>query len=270
MDETKLTNILLDKLEIWSDVNVRHTNIYDDIEVLAENIKKVGVLVPLVVTPKQNRDTYHIISGQRRFIAARKAGLKTLPCIILHNIDKIKGTILSFSENIHRKDMNEEDKSNAAAYLKKELKAVEAVAENLGVSKSTVYNYLGYQNVSPRIKKLVSERKITQTAALHITKKYSDDEEFAYSLASDYAKRKMDKSEYYAAIKDSIPGETIEEIQKRFDKHKSTIQYTIRLPKSSSKIIGDIASVTKSKPEFILVQLVEHSIWLWQKGKVKI
>ena len=260
--------ISLKKLKVWSDVNVRHTDAYDHIEELADNIGKIGVEVPLVVTPYKSN--FRIISGQRRFIAAGKAGLSTVPCRIVYDVTKTEGRILSFSENVYRSDMNEEDKAEAAYQLKKELGSVSEVAGRLGVSTSSVYNYLGYRNVFPQIRQLVKQKKIIPSVALHIYRKYTDNEEFACKLAEDYASRGGDKSDYFAAIKDAKPGENIAEIRKRFTKYKSTNSYTIRLPKSSSDIVEDLAKQTNSKQSFVIVQLVEQSIQLWKKGKVNL
>ena len=260
--------IPIEQLVVWDNVNARHTNTYDGIEVLASNIKEVGVLVPLVVTPFKEK--YRIISGQRRFIAAKKAGQTEIPCRILYNVDETHARILSFSENIYRTDMNEEDKSTAVMYLKEELGTVDGIAEKLGVSKGTIYNYLRYQNVPPTIKEMVNKGELNRTTALAISMRHPDDPEFAYQLAKDYAARGNDKAEYFAAIKESPPGSTIEDIRERFNKRKSTTKYTIRLPNTSSKVITDISSQTNTKPELVLVQLIEESIELWKKQVIDI
>ena len=243
-------------------------NIYDDIEVLAGNIREVGILLPLVVTPFKGR--YRIISGQRRFIAAQKAEQKEIPCRILYNVDETHGRILSLSENIYRTDMNEEDKSTAVMHLKEKLGTVDNVAEKLGVSQGTIYNYLKYNNVPSKIKEMVSNGKLTRTTALTISMRHPDDPEFAYQLAKDYAARGNEKAEYFAAIKESPRSSTIKDIRKRFSERKSTTKYTIHLPNTSSKIINDISTQTNTKPELVLVQLIEESIELWKKQVINI
>ena len=260
--------IPLKKLKIWSAVNVRKTSAYSGIEDLKENIKKIGMQVPLVVVP--HKKIFRIISGSRRFIAAGKAGLPEVPCFIKYDIDPITATIFSFSENLFREDMTEEDKSNAAALLKDKLGGkVEEVAKRLGVSTPTVYNYLSWRKVFPRLRHLVSEHKITPTVAKEIYKKYPDDEKFAYDLAIDYAKRE-DKTSYYLAIKDAVAGEKLESIQKRFKEYQSSEPFTIRLPKSSSKVIKDLADEMHVKDTYVLTLLVQRSLDLVIDGKVNL
>ena len=255
------------KLKIWSSVNVRKTDAYSGIEDLKENIKKIGIQVPLVVVP--HKKIFRIISGSRRFIAAGKANLTEAPCFIKYDIDPITATIFSFSENIFREDITEDDKSNAAALLKDKLGGVKEVADRIGVSSPTVYSYLSWRKVFPLLRRLVSEHKITPTVAKEIYKKYPDDEKFAYELATDYAKRE-DKTSAYLAIKDATAGEDLESIRKRYREYQSSEKFIIRLPKSSSKIIKDLAKQMNVNESFVLTLLVQRSLDLVIDGKVNL
>jgi ParB family transcriptional regulator, chromosome partitioning protein len=75
-----------------------------DISELSESIKEKGVLEPLLVRYMPREDTYHIISGERRYHAARAAGLKELPCIekIADDAETLE---LALIENLQRKDL---------------------------------------------------------------------------------------------------------------------------------------------------------------------
>lgn len=256
------------KLRVWSKVNVRKTDKYIGIEDLKNNILEIGIQMPLVVTP--HKKNYRIISGQRRFIAAGKAKLNKIPCRIIKNVSEQDGVIMSLSENLYREDMTDGDKADAVEFLKKKMGSVELVAKAMGISVVSVYNYLSWKKIFPRLQKLANEKKITNTVARAIQKKYPNDESFAYTLAMNYSRRGVNKSNYYAAIKDAHPNDDLEDINRKFKKIKITDQYTIRLPKSSSKVIKELSKETKHSEQFVIVALVEQSLSLVKSGKVEI
>lgn len=259
----------LKKLKVWSSVNVRKTDAYVGIEDLTDNIKEIGIQLPLIVV-KAGKN-YRIVSGQRRYIAAGKAKLKEVPCIIRKDLDDpVKATIFSFSENVYRQDMTEEDKANAAYTLLQKLKSEEEVATRLGVTVPTVKKYLAFRSVPDKIKKMVNSHKVSAETAREIHKQFGDDEEFAYELAKSYANRKKgEKSDFYSAIKSSKKTDTLKDIESTYKKIKSSDAYTIRLPLASSNLVKKIAAQNHSTIAVVIVQLVERSLELFKKGKMR-
>ena len=107
---------------------------------LAASIKRHGVIQPLILNKKGSR--YQIIAGERRYRAARIAGLKTVPAIVK---DMEAGEVLQISiiENIQRENLNPMEEAMAISMLMKEYGFTqEKVAEALGRSRSAVANTL--------------------------------------------------------------------------------------------------------------------------------
>jgi len=150
-----------------SEQNVRKTNIYKDIDSLAENIQKNGLLQPIVVL--KEGDSYQLIIGQRRYLAVKKLGWTEIPAMIVGKIDPIKATIMSMSENIHRRELPYKDMVEACDKLYERYHNINFIAEELGVSPQTVQNYLGHRLVPEPIKKMVEEKKISRQDALKVT-----------------------------------------------------------------------------------------------------
>ena len=94
--------IPLDRLDV-SDQNVRRQNITADIDSMMASLSTFGLLQPIVVVPQGDR--YSVIIGQRRYLAAKDLGWDTIPAFISDPLDRVKGTILSLSENIQRRDL---------------------------------------------------------------------------------------------------------------------------------------------------------------------
>ena len=116
---------------------------FDDntLEELAESIKNQGVLQPLLVE-KINDDCYIIVAGERRFRAAKLAGLKEIP-VIVRSFTEIERIEVALIENIQRENLNSIDEAAAYQYLiQKSGLTQEEVAVKVGKKRSTVSNSL--------------------------------------------------------------------------------------------------------------------------------
>lgn len=117
---------------------------------LANSIKEKGLLNPIMVMEKAG-GKYELIVGQRRFLACRKLGWKTIPAIIRDKLDDTDATILSLIENVHRADMSPIDKARAYRKIYKKYKDYNKVAKETGISISTIRKYLTLLNLAPSI-----------------------------------------------------------------------------------------------------------------------
>ena len=132
----------------------------ESLEELAESIKMYGVIQPIVVTEKEGY--YSIIAGERRWRAAKIAGLTEIPAIIRENDEK-KNKEISLIENIQREDLNPIDKAEGIKALIDEygLKQ-EEISKILGKSRSSVANSVRILNLSPQVLELAKEGKLTE------------------------------------------------------------------------------------------------------------
>lgn len=111
----------------------------EKISELAESIERHGVLQPITVRRMDN-NSYQIIAGERRWRAARKAGLREIPAIIL-KADDLKATEIAMVENLQREDLNPVEEAEGyrilmSTYLLKQ----EEVAQRVGKSRSAIAN----------------------------------------------------------------------------------------------------------------------------------
>ncbi len=119
------------------------------LEELADSIRQLGLIQPITV--KRAGDKYIIISGERRWRAAEKAGLKTLPAYI-REVDDTTLHAMALVENIQREDLNAIEISLGMQRLIEECGLTqEALAERLGKKRSTVANYLRLLNLPDEI-----------------------------------------------------------------------------------------------------------------------
>ncbi len=122
---------------------------------LAASIEQSGVIQPIIVFPKGDR--YTIVAGERRWRAARMAGLDTIPAIV-RDYDRVKQHEVALIENIQRENLNPIEEAAAIRSLMDECGLTqEAVASRLGRSRPAVANLLRILSLPEDIQKRVRE-----------------------------------------------------------------------------------------------------------------
>ncbi len=114
---------------------------------LAKSIQEKGLLNPILVR-EISKGKYDLVAGQRRFLACKKIGLKTMPAIIRDDLTDTDATIISLIENVQRADMNPIDKAKAYQEIFKKYKNNKKVAKETGVSITTIKKYLTLLNLA--------------------------------------------------------------------------------------------------------------------------
>ena len=131
----------------------------EKLQELSDSIRQYGVLQPLLV--QKEKDYYKIIAGERRWRAARLAGLTEIP-IIVKEFTPQDSMAVSLIENLQRQNLNPMEESMAYQKLLTEFSMTqEQVAEKLGKSRSAVANSLRLQNLPPAVQKSISEGMIS-------------------------------------------------------------------------------------------------------------
>lgn len=127
---------------------------------LANSIKNHGIIQPLVVSRDGGR--YEIIAGERRFQAAKLAGLQKVP-VILRDAEEKEKLELALIENIQRHDLNCVEEARAYKKLYGEYQmSQEEVADKVGKSRSAVANKMRLLNLPIEIQRALTEEKITE------------------------------------------------------------------------------------------------------------
>jgi ParB family chromosome partitioning protein len=130
---------------------------------LTASIQEVGVLQPILVRPLDGdgADKYELIAGERRWRAARRAGLQTVPAVVRHTEDA-HSLEHALVENLHREDLNVLEEAAAYQQLIEDFELThDDVAKRVGKSRSAVSNALRLFQLPPAIQRLVQEGSLT-------------------------------------------------------------------------------------------------------------
>ncbi|MCJ7836536.1 ParB/RepB/Spo0J family partition protein [Cuneatibacter sp. NSJ-177] len=132
----------------------------DALEELAESIRRHGVLQPLLVQEKGNH--YEIIAGERRWRAAKLAGLKEVP-VIIKEFSSEEAMEIALIENIQREDLNAVEEAQAYLTLIQEFHLKqEEVAEKVGKSRAAIANRLRLLKLPKEVLDLLEEGKLSE------------------------------------------------------------------------------------------------------------
>jgi ParB family chromosome partitioning protein len=126
---------------------------------LTASVREVGVLQPVLVRPTD--DGYELIAGERRWRAARRAGLPSIPALI-KTVDDTAALEQAVVENLHREDLNPLEEAAAYSQLIEEFGLThEQVAARVGKSRAAVSNTLRLFQLPPAVQKLVSDGQLS-------------------------------------------------------------------------------------------------------------
>lgn len=138
----------------------------DKLNELAESIKEHNIIEPLLV--QDMGDRYEIVAGERRWRAARIAGLKEIPVIVKKYTEQQKVEI-SLIENIQREDLNPIEEALAYKKLMAEFNLTqEQTAERLGKKRTTIANLIRLLNLADEVQKMIIDGLLTSGHARSI------------------------------------------------------------------------------------------------------
>ena len=170
----------------------------DSLQELAESLKQFGMLQPILV---QNRgDYYEIIAGERRWRAAKIAGLKEVP-VIIRNYSEQEIVEISLIENIQRENLNPIEEAIAFKRLLEEFNLKQdEVAERVSKSRTAVTNSMRLLKLSDKVQQMIIDDMISTGHARALLA--IDDPELQYTLANKIFDEKLSVRETEKLVKE--------------------------------------------------------------------
>lgn len=134
---------------------------------LAESIRAHGIIQPIVVREKEGH--YEIVAGERRFRAAKKAGLEKVPAVV-KNIGDEECALVALVENLQRENLNPLEEALAYRNLQERfgLKQ-EEIAERIGISRSSVANTLRILSLPDEVKEMIARDQLSRGHAVALS-----------------------------------------------------------------------------------------------------
>jgi len=134
----------------------------DELTELAGSIREHGVLQPLIVTKGEKPEQYTLITGERRLLAAREAGLNSVPAI-LRDVSDQDLVELALVENVQRADLSPLEAAEAYRQLAEDFNlSHEEIATRVGKSRVAITNTMRLLNLPPTVQNAVADRRISE------------------------------------------------------------------------------------------------------------
>ena len=134
----------------------------DNLQDLTNSIKERGIIQPIIVRKSRDDNSkYEIIAGERRWLAAQKAGLHEVP-VVITDADDLKSLEFAIVENVQRSDLNVIDEARGYQRLIEEFSYdQEKVAQFIGKSRSHIANFLRLLSLPEVVLKLIETKKLS-------------------------------------------------------------------------------------------------------------
>ena len=135
----------------------------EEMEQLADSIREHGVIQPLIITKDESRPGHYIlVAGERRLMAAKQAGLSTVPVILRDTTDQ-QLLVLALIENVQRADLNPMEEADAYRQLADDFGMThEEIAARVAKSRPEISNTLRLLKLGPKIQEALIEKTITK------------------------------------------------------------------------------------------------------------
>ncbi len=160
VDEKSVIELKISKIEPNSK-QPRHTFDAEKLQSLSESIKQYGVIQPIIVQQNPN-GFYRIVAGERRWRAAKMAGLTTVPALV-KTLEELKIVEIALIENLQREDLNPIEEALGYKNLMDRFSLTqEQISTRVGKSRSAVANSLRLLSLDDEILELVKQKELSE------------------------------------------------------------------------------------------------------------
>lgn len=252
---------------------VRKHHVSKDINELADSIRVVGQLQPIVVSACADRPgKFEILTGQRRFLACKELGLEDIMATILDRpIPEVEAQVISFSENLVKRDPDSADYIDLCNHLYKIYGNVKTIADKTGLPAQKVREYVKYAALRPELKEMVDKGSgaggLDQRTAVRIQRALEATgevkEEVVRALADKM--RAMIPAQRDRVVKEvEATGATtiadIEEVTQAVKKGKTYVELKVRLDQAHNKALFKYARLEGIEREDAAQSLIAEAL----------
>ena len=186
---------------------------YKDIDELAQSIREKGILQNLLVVPDDAQEGHYlVIGGNRRLLAARKAGIESAPCVIRTDLTDKDIAQIMLTENMQRKDLTPVEEAYGMQMCIQDYGIkVEELAEKTGLSRSTIQHRLNIAKLDKEILKEVDAAQITMRDYIELEKIKSIE-------GRNEAAKFLGKPGFAQKVNDMVQEESIEDWKEKAEK----------------------------------------------------
>ncbi|MGC4116785.1 MAG: ParB/RepB/Spo0J family partition protein [Myxococcales bacterium] len=245
---------------------VRVKDVKKDIEDLAESIRVVGLLQPIIVCPsEQKKGKYEILAGQRRFLAHVQLKRATIKAAVLESrVDEHTAKALSLIENLVRRSISTKETIDACTSLYMKYGTMKAVSEELGLKENLVSQYVKFARLPPKLKKMVEANEVDIKTALRAVDAAGTggkvDETEAVTFAKELAPMSGEQQKRVVKQRQDDPEIPVEEVLEAAKSSAKVTQIVVTLSATTHKSLQAFASEDSVTQDEAAAALIEDGL----------
>lgn len=257
-------DIPLEDLEIGTN-QVRLSDVGRDIAELADSIKKVGLLEPILVAPAGTNRKHEIILGQRRVLAHLELGLETIKAgILTEHVTEIEAKVLSVTENLIRRPLNRKDLIDVCTHLYRQYGSMKDVEAETGLPYEKVRVYVKYERLIPELKVVVDSGEADLKAALRAQDALSTggapDPQEAVKTAKEMSSMTGAQQQRIHKRLKTDPSESVDEVIEQAKSGERVTQIVVTLGPQLHTSLGRFATDEGTSVDEAAAQLIENAL----------
>ncbi len=243
--------------------NTRQTEKEIGLPEIEGSIDRIGLIQPIVVI--QRGDKFECIAGQRRFLAMKALGMKNVPALIMGDLNQVTKSLVSFGENIHRRELPYSDTIDVVsklfdAYSGSKQQKVDQISADLGLARGDVIDYLSAHLVPKSLQKFVDDGTITRQKAHDITASFWPDEGEMLTIANRMGGLTGSEFKRALEIKREKPKEKVEKIIEEAKKPSLLVTFRVTVSRNEADMLeAEAARRTRKLEKKVTVSDLIHT-----------
>ena len=247
----------------------RKTNVGREVNELADNIRKIGQLHPIVVCESTvSPGKFEILTGQRRYLACKELGKTHIWATVLDRpVDLEEAKVISFSENLIKTDLPKADVIDMCTYLWKMYGDAKVIADKTGLPAHKVREHVKYISLCQELKDAVDSGAVDQSTALRAQKALEASGEMNPKLALHMAKglqqcigTQQTKIVDEVSSSAATTPEEIDEVIRAVKKGPTLVDLRIKLFPEQDRALANYAKTEGMKREDAAQSLIMESL----------
>ena len=244
---------------------VRLRDVGKEIDELADSIRKLGLLEPIVVSPSGKPGKYEILTGQRRVLAHRQLQRDMILARVLpREVDEVHAKAISLTENLVRRDLTRNDLIDACTSLFKRYGTVKAVVEETGLPYEKVRLYVKYDRLTPELRKLV-DAGLDMNTALRATDAATDaagelNVEEAVALAKEMSTMSGSQISQIVKQREEDPEAPLAQVIEEAKSGEEITSMAIQIGTGLKRALTEYAKADGYKPSDAALNLIEEGL----------
>jgi len=247
-----------------AETNVRKSRPRSRLEELKTSISRFGLLHPVIVI-QTAKNKYKLVVGQRRYLAFQELGMETIPALIVNPFDPMSQSVVSFVENIHRRELPYEDTIRICSQLFKEyggskIDRIRTISAEIGIPIETVSKYISFGLIPVQLRQLVDEGRLTRDQAYRLTKAFWPNKEKIIKLAHRITRLTKEERRRLLDYGDKNPDAPVDKLLEEALKPEEAFELVILIDMETYGILEKVAKKRGTDVPTLIKERIEDAM----------